>query len=297
MKTPISRRHFLATTGAAAATLAAAPTLATAASSPHQHSANLGWKISVQQWTYRRVPLFQGMKMAAEVGLRCFEPRSILLLDEKRPNMKADENIPAAALKDLKLLKDDLGIACPSVYADFNGQPDQARKLLEFWKDLGVTYVVSEPPINSIDMLDPLFAEFGMQLALHNHQRTKSEYWHPGIVLDLAQNRGKHVGACCDVGQWARSDLKPVECLQKIGIDRMVSFHLKDVLTMGDLECRNTVIGEGAADCATCLAEIHKLGYRALVTIDFEHDTPRIQEDMRKNIAFIEAQAKQLAQV
>jgi sugar phosphate isomerase/epimerase len=143
-------------------------------------------------------------------------------------------------------------------------------------------------------MLDPLFAEYGMQLALHNHQRTKSDYWHPSIVLDHSQKRGKHIGACCDVGQWARSDLKPVECLRKIGLDRMISFHLKDVLTMGDLNCRNTVIGEGAADCANCLKEIHALGYRALVTIDFEHDTPDLQKDMLKNIAFIENQARLL---
>jgi sugar phosphate isomerase/epimerase len=208
--------------------------------------------------------------------------------------MNADENMPEDARKELKSRADDLGIAFPSVFADFNGKPDQAKKMLEFWKSLGVTYVVSEPPTNSIDMLDPLFAEYGMQLALHNHQRTKSDYWHPSIVLDHSQKRGKHIGACCDVGQWARSDLKPVECLRKIGHDRMISFHLKDVLTMGDLECRNTVIGEGAADCANCLKEIHALGYRALVSIDFEHDTPDLQKDMLKNIAFIEEQARLL---
>jgi hypothetical protein len=65
---------------------------------------------------------------------------------------------------------------------------------------------------------------------------------------------------------------------------------------MGDLECRNTVIGEGAADCANCLKEIHTLGYRALVTIDFEHDTPELQKDMLRNIAFIEELARLLAE-
>lgn len=75
----------------------------------------------------------------------------------------------------------------------------------------------------------------------------------------------------------------------------MISFHLKDVLTKGDLDCRNTVIGEGAADCGRCLKEIHTLGYRALVTIDFEHDTPQLQQDMVRNIAFIEEQARLMA--
>lgn len=291
----MNRRSFLARTAVATGLSAPFAALAGQIQPGHPHSAKLGWWISVQQWTYRRVPLFEGLEMAAKVGLRCFEPRSILKLDAKRPDINVDENMPEDARKELKSRADDLGIAFPSVFADFNGKPDQARKMLEFWKSLGVTHVVSEPPMASIDMLDPLFAEYGMELALHNHQRGKSDYWHPDIVLDHSKKRGKHVGACCDVGQWARSDLKPVECLRKIGLDRMISFHLKDVLTMGDLECRNTVIGEGAADCANCLKEIHALGYRALVTIDFEHDTPQLQEDMRKNIAFIEEQARLLS--
>jgi hypothetical protein len=32
----------------------------------------------------------------------------------------------------------------------------------------------------------------------------------------------------------------------------------------------------------------------AAITIDFEHDTPALQEDMSKNIAFVEHQAKRL---
>ena len=293
----MNRRTFLTKTSTAAIAAGFSSSfhaLAEQIEPDHPHSAKLGWKISCQQWTYRRVPLFEGLDMAAKVGLRYFEPRSILKLDAKRPGMNADENMPEDARKELKSRADDLGISFPSVFADFNGKPDQARKMLEFWKSLGVTYVVSEPPMNSIDMLEPLFAEYGMQLALHNHQRGKSDYWHPDIVLDHSKKHGKHIGACCDVGQWARSDLKPVECLRKISGDRMISFHLKDVLTMGDLDCRNTVIGEGAADCANCLKEIHAHGYRALVSIDFEHDTSKLQEDMLKNIAFIENQARLL---
>jgi sugar phosphate isomerase/epimerase len=293
---PMKRREFLWKTGALAlgAGLGSRLTARADAIKPGQvNAAKLGWKISVQHWTYRRVPLFEGLEMAAAVGLRCFEPRSILKLDAGRPSLNANEDMPDDARRELQSRIGDLGISFPSVFADFNGQPDQAKRLLEFWKSLGTEVVVCEPPVKSFDMLEPLFAEYGMQLAIHNHQRGKSDYWHPDIVLDHAKNRGKQVGACCDVGQWTRSDLKPVECLRKLK-DRMISFHLKDVLTMGDLDCRNTVIGEGAADCANCLKELKNLGYRALVTIDFEHDTPALQEDMTQNIAFIEEQARRL---
>ena len=296
-----SRRDFLRSgsalllatglTPAALADLAASAPPAPDATTPA--IAALGWRVSVQHWTYRRVPLFDSLAMAAEVGLRHFEPRSILKLDAKRPGQNADETMPDDARRELRARIDDLGLTFPSVYADFSGQPDQAKRALDFWQEFGVRDVVSEPPPKSVAMLQELFAERGMRLALHNHQRTKSEYWHPFIVTDHCKDLGRHIGACCDVGQWTRSNLSPIESLRHLR-GRQISFHLKDVLTKGDLDCRNTVIGEGAAECAACLAELKNVGYHGLVSVDFEHDTPELQDDMRKNIAFIDAIARRL---
>ena len=75
---------------------------------------------------------------------------------------------------------------------------------------------------------------------------------------------------------------------------RIISFHLKDVAKKGDPQSRNTVMGEGQADCAQTLKELRRLGYQGLITIDFEYDTPALQEDMARNVAFIEEQARQL---
>ena len=97
----------------------------------------------------------------------------------------------------------DLGLSIPSVFAEFNGEPDQAKRLFEFWKDIGTEVIVAEPPAGSYDMLEKLCEEYNMKLALHNHQRTKSEYWSPEIVLQICATRGPRIGACADVGQWA----------------------------------------------------------------------------------------------
>jgi len=112
-------------------------------------------------------------------------------------------------------------------------------------------------------------------------------------VRGSCAGRSALIGACADVGQWARSDLDPVECLRKLE-GRVISFHLKDVLKKGDLDSRNTVMGEGQAECAKALQELKRQGYQGVITIDFEHDTPALQEDMVKNIAFAEEQAERL---
>jgi tRNA(Ser,Leu) C12 N-acetylase TAN1 len=42
------------------------------------------------------------------------------------------------------------------------------------------------------------------------------------------------------------------------------------------------------------IKELKRQGYKGVIAIDFEHDAPAIQEDMAKNIAFAEKQARVL---
>jgi len=292
----VSRREFIWKTGVLALGVGLgsnATALADEVKAGQPHAAKLGWQVSVQHYTYRRFPLFEALGKAAAVGLRHIEVRSNLKLDSNRPGVNADENMPDDARKELKARLADTGLSIPSVFADFTGDPDQAKRLFEFWKEFGAEIIVAEPLGELIGVLEELCEEHAMRLALHNHQKGQSRYWSPEIVLEVCANHSERIGACADGGQWARSGLDPVECLRQLQ-GRIITFHLKDVLKKGDLNSRNTVIGEGQADCANTLKELKRLGYQGLITIDFEHDTPALQEDMARNVAFVEEQARQL---
>jgi len=209
--------------------------------------------------------------------------------------MNADENMPGDARKELKARLADNGLSVPTIFTDFTGERDQAKRLFDFWKDFGTVVYTAEPPQKKeyINMLEELCEEYKVKLALHNHQRERSEYWSPEIVLEMSNGRGSYVGATADGGQWARSNLDPVECLKKLE-GRVFNFHLKDIQTKGELFCDNTLIGKGQGACAESLAELARQGYKGVITIDFEHDTAALQEDMARNIAFVEEQAKKL---
>jgi sugar phosphate isomerase/epimerase len=256
-------------------------------------AAKLGWSVSVQHYTYRRFAIFDALDKVATIGLRHIEIRTNLKLDVKRPGINSNENMPADARDEFKARLADHGLSAPSVFADFNGETDQAKRLFEFWKGFGTEIIVAEPPAGFFDTLEKLCDEYKMRLALHNHQKGRSNYWSPEIVLDACKNRSKRIGACADGGQWARSGLDPVECLRKLK-GRIINFHLKDILKKGDPDSRNTVIGEGQANCAKSLEALKILGYKGPIVIDFEHDTPSLQEDMARNVAFIKEQARQL---
>ncbi len=292
----MGRREFLAGGGALAVSLGLGPSLSTFArevrlSTPAAEK--LGWRASVQHYTYRRCGLFEALDKVAALGLRHIEVRSNVKLGSKRPGMLADENMPADARKELKAMLAERGMSIPSVFADFNGSSDQAKRVFEFCQELDAGILVAEPPAETFDMIERLCEEYRMPLAIHNHQKGQSQYWSPDLVLAVCRNRSRRIGACCDGGQWARSGLDPVECLRQLQ-GRIISFHLKDVAKKGDPQSRNTVMGAGEADCAKTLKELRRLGYQGLITIDFEHDTSALQEDMARNVAFIEEQARQL---
>ncbi len=77
------------------------------------------------------------MDKSATVGLRYFEVRSNLKLGTKWLGKNADEAMPDDARKEFKARIADLGLSIPSVFADFSGKHDQAKRLFEFWKDIG----------------------------------------------------------------------------------------------------------------------------------------------------------------
>ncbi|RJP20088.1 MAG: sugar phosphate isomerase/epimerase [Candidatus Omnitrophota bacterium] len=292
----IKRRDFLQTGGALAVGLGLCqglPSLARENNSTTPFAEKLGWQVSVQHYTYRRFPLFEALDKVAEVGLRHIEIRSNLKLDANKPDINSDEKMPNDAIKKLKATLNDKGISVPSVFVDFTGNPDQAKRIFDFWKGFDTEILVAEPPADCFDLLEELCDEYKMRLAVHNHQKGRSEYWSPEIVLEVCKDRSDSIGACCDDGQWVRSGLDPVECLNKLK-GRINNFHLKDVAQKGNPDSPNTIVGQGQANNAKSLQALMKLGYQGLIVIDFEHDTPDLQEDMARNIAFIEKQAQRL---
>jgi L-ribulose-5-phosphate 3-epimerase len=251
----------------------------------------LGWQLSVQLYTYRRFPLFEALDKVAALGIRHIEPLTALKVDGKRPEVLANEDMPADVRKELKNKLAERGMFLSSIFANFNGSPEQARRLFEFCKEMGTGTIVAEPPAAALDMIEKLCGEYRINVAFHNHARGQSPYWQPEQVLAACQNRTERMGACADAGQWARSGLDPVASLRKLK-GRILSFHLKDIAKRDDPNSRNTVFGEGEGDFAKVLQELKRLGYRGLTTIDFEHDTPALQEDMARNVQFVEEQAK-----
>lgn len=300
MRTLYDRRQFLGQAVAAGAGLGVGGWLARSAwAAPVKSGAptaeKLGWTLGCAQYTFRRFCLYETLDKLVELGIPCIEPGFFLRLDSKRPDLKVNESLSAADRKELRQRLADHGVRMASFYSDLGADEGAARKKMEFAKEMGVETMVAEPPPEAFEMLDKLCEEYKLNLAVHNHPKSPhSRYWHPDNVLKVCEGRSKRIGACCDTGHWVRSDLDPVECLRKLQ-GRILGFHLKDVIESGKPEARDVPLGQGKANYAAVLKELHRQGHRGLLVIEYEHDSDALMKDMAECVAFVEKTAKELA--
>ncbi len=299
MSMSMDRREFLRNGGLAAGAAAAGLWGGRALSAQEVKGSTpcaekLGWKMSVQLYTYRRYPFLEAMEKIAALGIRHVEICFFLGYDKARPKLKTNEDLPPDVRKELKDKLAERGMSLSSFYADLGANADKAKKIFEFCKEMGTGVIVAEPPASALEMIDKLCEEYGVNVGIHNHPEKKGyAYWKPEGVLEAVKDRSKRIGACCDTGHWVRSGIDPVECLKKME-GRIIGFHLKDAAEMDKRNAKDTILGEGKANYKEVLKELKRQGYKGLTTVEYEEDTPALQDDMVKNVAFVESVAKEL---
>ncbi len=298
----MDRREFLKSSGGLVAGAAACGLLGERVASAARMSSGtpnmdkLGWKLSVALYSYRRYPFLQALPKIEALGVRHLELCFFLRYDKARPKLKTSEDLAPDIRKELKAKVADRGMSLSSFYAKLGTDAGQARKTFEFCKDMGIGVIVSEPPVAAVEMIDGLCQEYGVRLAIHNHPAKDKNYtyWRPEGILAACKGRSKTIGACCDTGHWVRSGLDPVACLKKLE-GRIVSFHLKDAAEKGNRKAKDTILGEGKANYRTILKELERQGFKGIMAIEYEENTPHVHEDMVKNVAFVRSVAKELA--
>jgi len=301
MNTLVNRRGFLKSSGVLIAGAAVAglwngrSVNAEPVKISTPNAEKLGWQMSVATYSYRRFPLYEALDKIAALGVRHIEPAFFLKLDKARPTLQINENLTADVRKEFKSKLADMGISMSSFYSSLGTDEDKAKKIFEFCKEMGAGTIVAEPPDNAFDMIEKLCEEYKINVGIHNHpEKANYKNWKPENVLELCKNRSKRIGGCCDTGHWVRSGLDPVECLKKME-GRIVSFHLKEAAEMGNRKSPDSILGEGKGNYRGVLTELKRQGYKGITAVEYENDTPTLQEEMAKNVAFVENMAKELA--
>jgi sugar phosphate isomerase/epimerase len=253
-------------------------TTSTSTSTENAAASNVtaNWKIGVQMWTFSKFPFADALNKVDSAGVKYIEANLGQKLGGGMPGsfglqMSADTRAK------LKQLLQSKGIQIVAMGVTSPTKKDEWKKTFDLAKEFGLSYITSEPRKDQWDMIDSMAGAYGIKVAIHDHPKP-NPYWSPDSVLAAIQGH-PNIGACADVGHWARNGLNPVECLKKLE-GHVYGVHLKDIKKFNDTKAEDTVVGKGVIDFPAIFQELKRQNFSGMLSIEHEsnwyHNLPDI---------------------
>ncbi len=248
----------------------------------------LGWRLCIQQYTFRDRSFYEMLDVVVKMGVANVEPAFFLKLSKEKPDLTCSESLSAENRKEMKKRMDDLGIKMPNFYAQLEADKTKYRGIFDFAKEMGVETIVAEPPIEALADIDKLCEEYKINLAIHNHpEGSGSAYWNPDVFAKAVEGKSPRIGGAPDTGHWVRSGLDTLESLKKYQ-KRINTIHLKDAEESGKRDSRDVPLGTGKANYAALLKQIYDWKWRGVMTVEYEHQSPQLVEEVAQCVKYVE---------
>ena len=224
------------------------------------------WKLGVQMWTFHPYTFLTALEKVDSAGLRFIEafqgqPMGGDFNDTFGLTMRAESKTKMKTLlaqKGIQLLA--MGVISPASVKEW-------KRNFEFAKEMGLEYITAEPKKEHLDTINSMAGSYGILVAIHDHPNP-SPYAHPDSVLNAIKGR-INLGACADLGHWARNGLEVVDCLKKLE-GRIYGVHLKDIQQFNDVRSADTTLGNGVLKFPEIFAELKRQNFKGLFSIEHE---------------------------
>lgn len=235
----------------------------------------------MQSWTFNNLTLAESIEKTSALGVHYMEVYPGQALGGGMPGKFGPSMDEAAREKILALAKSkgvhliSMGVITPPV-GDW-------PKVFAFAQEMGLSNITSEPPQDTLPLVDRLSRQYNITVAFHDHPKP-SRYWDPAIALAALQPYGPNLGICADTGHWVRSGLVPVDCLRQAR-GRILECHFKDL----DRPARSGLDvpwGTGTSNAAGQLAELRRQGFTGVVLIEYENRHPGYEQELQRSVAY-----------
>jgi len=254
----------------------------------------LGWRLGCQAYSFNRFTFYEAIDKVAALGLHYIEAYPGQRLSKEHPDIRFDHNLPGELQQQVldKLSAAHVKLVNYGVVGLPNDEAE-CRRVFDFAARMGIETIVSEPPEDAFDLLDRLVAEYGINVAIHNHPKP-SKYWNPDAVLAVVQGHSDRIGACADTGHWMRSGVNPLEALKKLE-GRIISFHFKDLNEFSP-DAHDVPWGTGKANVHALLEEVQRQGIKPVFSIEYEYHWENSLPEIARCVAYFYLVAADLAQ-
>jgi sugar phosphate isomerase/epimerase len=157
----------------------------------------------------------------------------------------------------------------------FTRDESAARKVFDFARTLGVSYLSADPSADSFDLLDKLVDEYAIAVGIHNHG-PGHKYARIDTIAAAIKDHSLRIGCCIDTGHFLRSREDPVRAAEVFG-KRVYGVHLKDVKNAETF----TILGQGDLRTVDLLKVLAANSYDHLLAIEYEEKPEDPLEDIK----------------
>ena len=232
----------------------------------------LGWRLGIEAYTFHRVTFFETIERTAKLGLPyvgglSFQKVSADIPKNFEPGLSDDE------LRAVRLKLADAGLRMLTFYIqEIPGDEAGCRKVFEFGRKLGLETFMTEPKVESLDTIERFANEYGINVALHNHdQKASPHYFSPDAILRVCAGRGPRIGAAADVGYWMRGGIDPVAGIRQLGA-RLLTLQMHDLNEITP-QGADVPWGTGQGRSEQIFREILRLGAKpTMIGLEYSRD-------------------------
>lgn len=247
----------------------------------------LKWKTGVALYSFNRFSFPVALAKADSAGAKLVEGFFFHKLGDDF-NGHTIPNLNDEEIARMKALLNQRGMKMRSLYAGGKTEAEWEAYFI-FAKKMGIEILTCEPDRKDWDALDKMAGKYKIKIALHEHAKGLSPYWHPDSVLAAIKGH-PNFGACADLGHWARSGLDPVECLRKLN-GHVINVHVKDLDTFDNIKAKDVVVGTGVLNYPAIIEELKKQNYTGLAYIEREDNWDNNMPDVKQALKFLSEKA------
>lgn len=261
-----TRRSFVKTAAAVAATLAGRWTQAATATNP---------KLGLQLYSLRTYSFDDAVRHAKDLGFETVEFYAGMF--------PISEDAVAIAQTIKKVTDLGLTISAHGVNR-FTADREANRKIFSFAKLAGIGTITADPLPESFPSLEELVKEFDVRIAIHNHG-PGHRYSKVIDVLRAIENCDERIGACADLGHYIRSAERPAEVIRLLK-GRLYGIHLKDFADMKK-QTKGVILGRGHLDLPAVFAALEQVQFPpdGALSLEYEENPKNPINDIRQCVA------------
>ena len=290
---PISRRSLLSNLTLTAASLpliarfvssstfAAADAASPAAASKRSSLKPAPFKLGVASYSLRGLQLDEAITAMHRLGMSCLGLYKAHLPWEMNP-----ESWPSVWEAGVKKLREGNITVLSTGVVYLKNDEATMRNAFEYAKALGTPTFACSPPPDSLPLLDKFVKQYDIKAAIHNHGPEDKTYPSPNEAWQAVQPFDKRIGLCIDVGHSYRAGVDPAESIRKYR-ERVHDIHLKDSIAAVGEKDKPIEVGRGQIDQRGILSALVEIGYRGMVSFEFEKDANDPLPGLAESIGYV----------